>query len=97
MGCRQSDCDVGGGDLYLPYSGGVDRQSICLQRSKIVREGQQPLSLAGSLMASELVLERLEIVYDDEAVFAVLAYLPESLLTLQPGFDLEWLDVEPRR
>ena len=86
------------GDLYLPYSGGVWTGSLfAYSGQKIVREGQQPLSLAGSLMASELVLERLEIVYDDEAVFAVLAYLPESLLTLQPGFDLEWLDVEPRR
>ncbi|NLM52529.1 MAG: hypothetical protein GX197_06890 [Firmicutes bacterium] len=86
------------GNIIFPHSGGIWTGSlIAYSGEKIIREGQLPLQISGALVAEELILEKTEIIYDDEAIFSALNYLPETLFTLQPGFDLEWLDVNPRR
>ena len=55
------------------------------------------LRLDGCLLAPQLDLRDLEISYCDEAVLKQLDLLPAELLQVAPTFDLQWLELTPRR
>ncbi|MCR3921839.1 MAG: PilX N-terminal domain-containing pilus assembly protein [Firmicutes bacterium] len=86
------------GDVFL---GGVDEMwqgsLFVYSGGTIYRTVAGCLELSGCLVAPALELAGVTITYGDEAILAQLEVLPVELLKVAPTFDLEWLELAPRR
>ncbi|HZK25842.1 MAG TPA: pilus assembly PilX N-terminal domain-containing protein [Oscillospiraceae bacterium] len=77
--------EVWEGSLFI-YSG-----------EKIYCDPGGQLQLAGCLVSPLLELTGLKITYDDQTVLNQLELVPAELLQVAPTFDLQWLELAPRR